>query len=315
MSGQEIERVYSGNPAFYKWKYDKQGNLVDRTVDELKRLGGLSSTGDNNYMELKDIPVKYIKDGEFTGKYVCAEVDNEMIESPTIQVRKKNNKQKNKNDEEKLKDDDDINIVEDIFTFNYSQYFKFLQKGNNKIKKILRNFKYPPSIHEESKKSQLKYKFEEECCDSNFPFHYGMFYSNSAYIYYFLMRQQPYDNLLIKTQSYKLEDPDRTFRNLIALNNLTNEINDNRELIPELFSKIEMFLNLNCDLYGVLQINNKIVDDYEIDSEIKKEFFSTFDFENYPLIQIISDENYEDILKVSKEMRNNIRGEDIGGLG
>ena len=38
MSGQEVERVFSGNPAFYKWTYDNDGNLVDRTVDELKRL-------------------------------------------------------------------------------------------------------------------------------------------------------------------------------------------------------------------------------------------------------------------------------------
>ena len=67
--------------------------------------------------------------------------------------------------------------------------------------------------------------------------------------------------------------------------------------------------------YNVSKDIEKLFDDYEIDSEIKKEFFSTFDVENYPLIQIISDENYEDILKVSKEMRNNIRGEDIGGLG
>ena len=67
--------------------------------------------------------------------------------------------------------------------------------------------------------------------------------------------------------------------------------------------------------YNVSKDIEKLFDDYEIDSEIKKEFFSTFDVENYPLIQIISDENYEDILKVSKDMRNNIRGEDIGGLG
>ncbi|WP_406535849.1 hypothetical protein [Methanobrevibacter sp.] len=69
------------------------------------------------------------------------------------------------------------------------------------------------------------------------------------------------------------------------------------------------------EYYNVSKDIEKLFDDYEIDSEIKKEFFSTFDVENYPLIQIISDENYEDILKVSKEMRNNIRGEDIGGLG
>lgn len=87
MSGQEVERVFSGNPAFYKWKYDDNGNLIDRTVDELKRLGGLVSTGNNNFTELKDIPAKYLDaDGRFTGEYVCAEVDNELIQSPQIEA-------------------------------------------------------------------------------------------------------------------------------------------------------------------------------------------------------------------------------------
>jgi len=45
MSIHEVEKVFTGNPSFYKWKYDKEGNLTDRTVDELKRLGGPNSTG------------------------------------------------------------------------------------------------------------------------------------------------------------------------------------------------------------------------------------------------------------------------------
>lgn len=89
MSGQEVERVFSGNPAFYKWKFDKDGNLVDRTVDELKRLGGMVSTGNNNFLELKDIPAKYLdENGKFTGEYVCAQVDDELIESPQAPLLK-----------------------------------------------------------------------------------------------------------------------------------------------------------------------------------------------------------------------------------
>lgn len=82
MSGQEFERVFSGNPSFYKWKYSNDGQLVDRTVDELKRIGGTVSTGANNFMELQDIPEKYMKDGKFTGMYTCAQIDDELIQSP-----------------------------------------------------------------------------------------------------------------------------------------------------------------------------------------------------------------------------------------
>ena len=54
---------------------------------------------------------------------------------------------------------------------------------------------------------------------------------------------------------------------------------------------------------------------YDVDLEIKNKFFEVFDNNEYPIIQIIDDNNFDDILKVSKEMRNNIRGQDIGGLG
>jgi len=86
MSGQEMERLMSGNPAFYKWKYNDKGELVDRTVDELKRLGGLGSTGTNNFLELLNIPEKYKENGVFTGKYRCAEVDNEEVASPQYEM-------------------------------------------------------------------------------------------------------------------------------------------------------------------------------------------------------------------------------------
>ena len=58
----------------------------------------------------------------------------------------------------------------------------------------------------------------------------------------------------------------------------------------------------------------KLLNDYDIDENIKNKFFSIFK-EEYPLIQIVTEENYDDILTVSKQMRNNIRGQDIGELG
>ena len=60
---------------------------------------------------------------------------------------------------------------------------------------------------------------------------------------------------------------------------------------------------------------NRLFDDYNISKDIKDRFFEVFDDENYPIIEIINDKNYDKILKESVSMRNNIRGEDIGGLG
>lgn len=84
MSGQETERVFSGNPSFYKWIYDSDGNLIDRTVDELKRLGGMNSTGDNNFMDLQNVPEQYLENGRFTGEYVVAEIKDSEVASQQV---------------------------------------------------------------------------------------------------------------------------------------------------------------------------------------------------------------------------------------
>lgn len=71
ISLNEVERLYAGHPAFFKWNYNENGDLQDRSVDQHKRLGGLISTGANNVLDIPGIPEKY----------TCAEVDNEMIGS------------------------------------------------------------------------------------------------------------------------------------------------------------------------------------------------------------------------------------------
>ena len=71
ISLNEVERLYAGHPAFFQWTYNENGDLQDRSVDQHKRLGGLISTGANNVLDIPGLPEKY----------VCAEVDNEMIGS------------------------------------------------------------------------------------------------------------------------------------------------------------------------------------------------------------------------------------------
>lgn len=66
--------------------------------------------------------------------------------------------------------------------------------------------------------------------------------------------------------------------------------------------------------YNVSDDLEKLFKDYNIVSEITDKFFTVF-ADEYPIIEVVTDENYESILKASKEMRNNIRGQDIGGLG
>lgn len=79
ISMQEFERMFSGNPAFFKFGYDSNGHLIDRTVDQSKRLGGLASTGTNNCLDIPGTPTEY----------TCVEVDNPMMVAAHIeQVQK-----------------------------------------------------------------------------------------------------------------------------------------------------------------------------------------------------------------------------------
>lgn len=76
MSMQEGQRLYYGNPAFYKWKYSEDGSLIDTASDLHKRLGGLGSTGVNNDLEI----------GNFPEDYTCAEIDDIEIPSEDIET-------------------------------------------------------------------------------------------------------------------------------------------------------------------------------------------------------------------------------------
>ena len=60
---------------------------------------------------------------------------------------------------------------------------------------------------------------------------------------------------------------------------------------------------------------NAAFEDYEVDYSLIEEFEKVFYNKEAPIIEIITDENRDYLLKLSKEMRNSIRGKDIGGLG
>lgn len=71
ISVQEVERLFGGHPAFYKWMYS-ENELENRQTDQLKRLGGLISTGANPRTDFQD-------DSE--SQYTCAQVDDFMVSS------------------------------------------------------------------------------------------------------------------------------------------------------------------------------------------------------------------------------------------
>ena len=144
-----------------------------------------------------------------------------------------------------------------IFPWIILKYDK--DEKTNKIKKEYRELKYPICAQTEQSREKALERFEE---GSKFTSHYGTHYSNACYIYYYLMREEPYNTLLVKLQSYKNENPNRMFFDLNEILRILTSGCDNRECIPEFFTKIEQFINLNCCDYDVNSYDKRIDDFY-----------------------------------------------------
>lgn len=72
ISIQEIEKLFSGSPAYYKVKYDREG-IIDVSIDKIKRLGSLTSTGLNNRLDFFNDPMR--------DEYVVTELkDHEIMD-------------------------------------------------------------------------------------------------------------------------------------------------------------------------------------------------------------------------------------------
>ena len=74
------------------------------------------------------------------------------------------------------------------------------------------------------------------------------------------MRNEPYNSLIVELQNYSMEDPNRLLLRLKDTVAIMNSGYDNRELIPELFSKIDCCVNINCGFFGYKK-SGELVDD------------------------------------------------------
>lgn len=72
ISVMEVEKLFSGDPAYYKVQYNEYGP-TDTSIDKIKRLGALTSTGLNNRLDFSFDPI----DDEYT---VAELKDHEIAE-------------------------------------------------------------------------------------------------------------------------------------------------------------------------------------------------------------------------------------------
>ena len=143
-----------------------------------------------------------------------------------------------------------------------------VQKFNNKeipeLASKFRNFKYPVTAQGEKQQKIKIDKYNDE--DEKFKAHHGTHYSTSSYVEYYLMRNEPFTTLIVELQNYTQEDPNRLLLRIKDTINIINSGYDNRELIPELFSKIDNLVNVNCGFLGIKK-NKELVDDIDFNME------------------------------------------------
>ena len=125
---------------------------------------------------------------------------------------------------------------------------------------LYRDFNYPIAFQSDEKKEQAIIKYKESMKEEKFPIHSRLHYSTSSYVSYYLVRENPFINSLIKLQNYCMENPNRTFDSIFNTQKILENTTDCRELIPEFFCTMEFMINFNCCFYGI-KTDKSIVDD------------------------------------------------------
>lgn len=78
ISVNEIEKLFSGDPAYYKVQYDENG-IVDNAVDKIKRSTALTSTGTNNRLD-------FFNDPTVPTEYTVAELKDHEVKSKQYDI-------------------------------------------------------------------------------------------------------------------------------------------------------------------------------------------------------------------------------------
>ena len=156
----------------------------------------------------------------------------------------------------------------DVNQYPIFPWLTALDTNTKPSKVILRNFIYPVSIQLEDKRQQVIKKYQTfQPNKHGFVNHFNSHYSAAAFLYFYLVRVNPFAYNMIKLQAGEFDNPNRIFHSFYEILEVLLKYNDNRELIPELFYFPEMFINLNFYNLGIRsadkrRIHNLLFEDY-----------------------------------------------------
>lgn len=123
----------------------------------------------------------------------------------------------------------------------------------------------PMGAQQAERRAQFIERYEQLHQVQMEPFHYGTHYSTATSVCAFLIRVQPFSNILKELQGGTFDLPDRLFASVrdTWISASERSCADVRELIPEFYFLPEMFTNTNHFAFGTTQAG-KDVDDVEL---------------------------------------------------
>ena len=125
--------------------------------------------------------------------------------------------------------------------------------------KSIRDFDLPMCLQSEESKLHYEDKYNKfKSMDMDIA--HNNHYSNAPYVYYYLLRINPFTNDMIKFQGNTFEIPERQFVSVEGTILICPKTGNNREPIPEIFEMPEMYYNINYNdlgkLKGIKRIHN-----------------------------------------------------------
>jgi len=136
-----------------------------------------------------------------------------------------------------------------------------------KDSRVYRDLSKPIGALNPNRLAQLLERFKD-LADFGMPeeerFLYGTHYSSPALVLHFLIRQEPFTSMAIELQSGRFDCPDRLFFDIAeSWKSCLTSSSDMKELVPELFTLPEMFINTNKFPLGSTQ-NGRPIDNVRL---------------------------------------------------
>ena len=130
------------------------------------------------------------------------------------------------------------------------------ENENENTKIFFRNMNYFMMTQtEEGRECAIQNYKDLEKENPNKGYHFALHYSTCGFILLYLMRISPFMDTHIHFQSGKFDNPNRLISNIDELLNIMYNCKENRELIPEFFTSIEYFYNLNYIFFGIRSLS------------------------------------------------------------